>query len=82
MIRIEILGSGCANGVKLHAHAEQAVRDLGVQAEIVKVTDMNKIMNSGVLFTPALVINGHIKSVGKLLSVEEIKGFLRAGLAT
>ena len=76
-MKIQILGTGCPKCKKLTQHAEEAVKDLGLDVEIEKVTQIAEIMKFGVMTTPALVIDGTIKSIGKLLSVEEIKGFLK-----
>jgi small redox-active disulfide protein 2 len=76
MIKIEILGSGCANCKKLEANAREAVAKLGIDAEVVKVTEIDKIVSYGVMSTPALVVNGKVKAIGKVLSVEEIKKLL------
>ncbi len=76
MKKIQILGTGCAKCVKLTSNAEEAVREKGIQAEIEKVTDIRKIMDFGVMMTPGLAIDGEVKAVGKVLSVEEIKKML------
>ncbi len=78
-MKIKILGIGCPKCKKLTQHAEEAVKSLGLDldAEIEKVTQISDIMKFGVMTTPALVIDGHVKSVGKVLSVEEIKGLLK-----
>lgn len=75
-MKIEILGIGCPKCKMLTANVENAVKELGIQAEIVKVADINKITDYGVMMTPALVVNGEVKSSGKLLSVEQIKEIL------
>ena len=75
MKKIQILGTGCAKCMKLTANAEEANK-AGGEFEIEKVTDINKIMNYGVMMTPALAIDGQVKSVGKVLSPEEIKKLL------
>jgi small redox-active disulfide protein 2 len=77
MIKIEILGTGCPKCMKLHANAEQAVREAGVRAEIVKITDIREIMKRGVMLTPALSVNGEVKSMGKVLDAEEIKSLIQ-----
>jgi len=76
-MKIQILGTGCPKCKKLTQHAEEAVKALGLDAEIEKVTQINDIMKFGVMMTPALAIDGAVKSVGKVLSVEEIKGVLK-----
>ncbi|HLD29780.1 MAG TPA: thioredoxin family protein [bacterium] len=72
-MKVEILGTGCPKCKKLTANAEQAVKELEIAAEIVKVTQISDIMNYGVMVTPALAIDGAVKSAGKVLSAEEIK---------
>ncbi len=75
-MKIQILGTGCPKCIKLTENAEQAAREKGVEFEIEKVSDINKIVELGVMFTPGLAIDGQVKSVGKILSVEEIKKML------
>ena len=74
-MKIEILGSGCPSCKKLEKNAEAAVKEAGLDAEIAKVTDMTEIMNYGVTSTPALVIDGVVKSSGKILKANEIQKF-------
>jgi small redox-active disulfide protein 2 len=77
MKTIHILGTGCPKCNLLAKNAEIAVRETeGKEFAIVKVTDINEILGFGVMITPALVIDGEIKSTGKALSVEDIKAFL------
>jgi small redox-active disulfide protein 2 len=76
MKKIEILGTGCQKCVKLAKNAEEAVKDKGAEYAIVKVTDLAKIMNYGVMMTPGLVVDGKVASVGKVLSPDEIKKLL------
>lgn len=71
-MKIEILGTGCPKCKKLHQLAEEAINELGVSAEIIKVTDLNKIIDHGVMVTPALVIGGDVKVAGKIPSKNEI----------
>ena len=78
MIRFQVLGSGCAKCKTLGQHAEAAAQALGLEYELEKVTDMNAIIDAGVTRTPALAVNGEIKSMGKLLSVDDIKMLLSA----
>jgi small redox-active disulfide protein 2 len=75
---IKILGSGCANCKKLQATAEEAVKELGIEASVEKVQEIQKIMSYGVMRTPALVINEKVKSSGRIPSKEEIKEFIQA----
>jgi small redox-active disulfide protein 2 len=72
MVKIEVLGSGCANCQRLEANARDAVVMAGVDAEIVKVTDYAQIMALGVLSTPGLVIDGKVMSAGRVPSAGDI----------
>ncbi|MGB6327764.1 MAG: thioredoxin family protein [Halarcobacter sp.] len=74
-MKIEILGTGCNKCKALEENAKKAVAEAGVFAQVEKVEDIVKIMEYGVMNTPGLVINGEIKSTGKLLNSEEIKAF-------
>jgi small redox-active disulfide protein 2 len=76
-VKIEILGTGCPKCEGLTRNVKAAVETLGVSAEVVKVTDIGEITSRGVLMTPALVIDGQVKSSGKLLTTEEIARLLR-----
>ncbi|MBU4251370.1 MAG: TM0996/MTH895 family glutaredoxin-like protein [Candidatus Omnitrophica bacterium] len=72
-MKIEILGVGCPKCKQLTANAEAAVKELNIQAEIGKVTDIDKITEYGVMMTPALAIDGTVVSAGKVLTKDEIK---------
>ena len=76
MIKIEVFGTGCAKCNRLEKNVHQAVKESGIKAEVVKVSDISEIMNRGVIMTPALVINGEAKSTGRVPSVDEIKKLL------
>ena len=76
MKKIKILGTGCAKCQKLAAVAEDAARALGLPYELQKVTDLKEIMNFGVMFTPALVVDGQVKVAGKVPSLEDVKKLL------
>ncbi len=80
MIAIQILGTGCPKCRQLAANVEEAVRGLGIEARIEKVEKLADIMKFGVMMTPALAVNGEVKSSGKVLSAEEIRRHL-AGVA-
>lgn len=73
---IKILGTGCANCKKLEANVRRAVEELEIDASIEKVTDFKKIVEYGVMQTPALVIDEQVKIAGKVSTVEEIKKYL------
>jgi len=75
MTRVQVLGTGCAKCAKLREHADTAVSELGIDASVEKVEDIVEITNFGVMMTPALAIDGEVKVVGKVPSVEEIKGY-------
>jgi small redox-active disulfide protein 2 len=75
-MRIEILGTGCPKCKATMANAEAAVAEAGIQAELVKVEEIAEIAARGVMLTPAVVIDGDVKAVGKVPTVEEIKGWL------
>ena len=78
MMKFQVLGSGCAKCKTLAQHTEAAAQALGLDYKLEKVTDMNAIIDAGVMSTPALAVNGDVKSTGKVLSVEEIKKLLSA----
>jgi small redox-active disulfide protein 2 len=75
-MKIQILGAGCAKCKQLAANAEQAIKEMGLDTEIEKVSEIAEIMKFGVMMTPALAIDGQVKSVGKVPSPAEIMGML------
>jgi len=77
MKKIEILGMGCSRCNQLAERAKDAVKELGIEAEVVKVQDIKAITNYGVLVTPALVVDGVVKVAGKVPKLEEIKGWIK-----
>ncbi|MDH7600182.1 MAG: thioredoxin family protein [Sedimentisphaerales bacterium] len=76
MKTIQILGTGCPKCKQLAENAEAAAKALGIQYTLEKVTDINKIMGFGVMITPALAIDGQVKAVGKVPTVDQIKAML------
>ena len=82
MLTIKILGSGCANCKRLEQLAHKVVDDLGVESEVVKVTDPTKYADYGVLSTPGLVINEKTVSSGRIPSIAELTSFVTTALAT
>jgi len=76
MKSIKILGTGCPKCRKLAQNAETAAKELGIDYEIEKVTDINDIMSFGVMMTPALVVDGQVKISGAVPKPEEIKKLL------
>jgi small redox-active disulfide protein 2 len=73
---IKILGSGCSNCKKLEQNTQKAISEMGIEANVEKVEDFKAIMAYGVMKTPALVVDEQVKSMGKVLTVEEIKKYL------
>jgi small redox-active disulfide protein 2 len=76
MRRLEILGTGCPKCHKLAEHAEAAARALNIEYDLIKVTDISQIIAHGVMMTPALVVDGTVKCVGTVPSVDEIMTML------
>ncbi|MHC4753349.1 MAG: thioredoxin family protein [Planctomycetota bacterium] len=76
MKKIQILGTGCPKCRKLAENAETAAKELGIEFEIEKVTNINDIMSFGVMVTPALAVDELVKVVGKVPSPDEIKQML------
>ena len=75
-MKIQVLGTGCPKCKKLAANAEEAAKELWLAVEIEKVTDIDKIIDFGVMSTPSLAIDGKVVVVGKVPSVEEIRKLL------
>ena len=75
-MKVQILGTGCPKCKQLMSNAETAIKDTGVDAEIEKVDDLAEIMKFGVMMTPALAIDGEVKSAGRVLSPKEIADLL------
>ena len=76
MKKLQILGTGCPKCKKLAENTETAVRELDIEYELEKITDINDIMKFGVMMTPGLAIDGVVKVVGKVPSPDEIKKLL------
>ncbi|HDR72912.1 MAG TPA: thioredoxin family protein [Methanoculleus sp.] len=77
MVRIEVLGTGCAKCRRLVKNVEKAVADLGIDAEIIKVEDITAIMDRGVMLTPGLIVDGELKVSGRVADVNELKEILQ-----
>jgi small redox-active disulfide protein 2 len=75
-MKIQILGTGCPKCKQLTANAEEAVDALDIDAQIEKVEKIQDIMKFGVMTTPALVVDGQVKSAGKVFKVDDIKSLL------
>lgn len=78
MLTIKILGGGCANCKRLEAQTRKVVEKLGIEAEFVKVTDHQDIMQYPILSTPGLVINENVVSSGRIPTDAEIEGWLKS----
>ncbi len=75
-MKIQILGTGCPKCVKLAENTQAAIDELGLDAEIEKIENIDEILSFGILMTPGLAVDGKVKSSGKLLSVERIRAIL------
>ena len=76
MKKLQILGTGCPKCQKLAANAEAAAKALGIEYELIKVTDINEIMTFGVMMTPALAVDGEVKVTGKVPEPDAIRDLL------
>ncbi len=76
-MKVQILGTGCPKCKMLEANAREALKEIGRDAELVKVDNIDDIMDMGVMVTPALAIDGDVKSAGKLLTKDQIKVLLQ-----
>lgn len=77
MLEIKVLGPGCPKCKKLEESARQAVEELGIDAAVIKVDDINEILNYDILSTPGLVVNGHVVHSGRIALKKEIMQLLR-----
>lgn len=77
MKKIEVLGMGCSKCNDLESKAKQAIKESGVEAEVIHVADLRKIAEYKVLITPALVVDGVVKASGKIPSVDQIKEWIK-----
>lgn len=78
-MKVQILGSGCAKCKLLEEHAREAVATLGIEAEVVKISDIETIVAMGVMSTPALAIDGVVKSSGRVLTADQVASYLKGG---
>ncbi|MDD3257416.1 MAG: thioredoxin family protein [Methanocorpusculum sp.] len=76
MTKIEVLGMGCVKCKRLFANTEQAVKELNITVELVKIEKLDEITERGVMMTPALIINDEIAVEGRVPDVKEIKAML------
>lgn len=75
-MEIKVIGPGCRNCKNLLEIVKQAVQETGIEAEVIYLTDMTDIMKTGIMQTPGLMINGKIKTVGRVPGLKEIKQFI------
>ncbi len=78
-MKIQILGTGCPKCRRLEENARAAAGEMNTSVEIEKVTDINRITDMGVMITPALAVDGVVKSTGKVLSKDEIANIIQEG---
>lgn len=77
-MRIEVVGPGCSRCITTEKNVKEAVSQLGIQAEITKVADFAEFAKKGVMFTPAVIVDGEVKVSGKIPTVDELKEILSA----
>lgn len=78
-MKIEILGVNCNKCIYFHKLVEKHVQEMGLDAEVLFVDDMEKILSYGVMMTPALIVDGKVKCVGRLPQIPELKKWLQSG---
>ena len=76
-MRIEVLGPGCPKCMNTEQNVRKALTELNIQAEVLKVTDIDAIIEKGVMWTPALIIDGKLALQGKIPTVEQIKQLVK-----
>ncbi len=76
-MKVHVLGPGCAKCTQLAETVTAAAKELGIDCEIEKVADFNQILSFGVMMTPGLVVNGEVKAVGRVPSLDEVKSMLK-----
>ncbi len=76
-MKIEILGPGCSKCKATEKNVKKAVEELGIQADVVKIEDIQEIVDRGVMLTPAVIIDGEVKIEGRKPSIEEIKKLIK-----
>lgn len=81
MVEVKVLGTGCRKCNKLYDEATKAVTEAGVETELIKVEKLDEIADYGVMSTPALVVNGKVRSTGKIPRSAQIAGWIRQAAA-
>lgn len=79
-VEIKVLGTGCPKCRALYSTVAETVKEMGVQAEVVKVEDIKEILEAGVMLTPGLMVNGVLKASGKVPSKAELKRYIEEEL--
>jgi len=77
MMKIEIYGARCAKCKRMARHAEKAAKQLNIKAEVSKVEDIQKIMEKGIMMTPALVVDGKVLMSGRTSSLDEVRELIK-----
>ncbi len=77
-MKVQVYGTGCARCDMLEKAAKQAIKEMGVNVEVVKVNDMIDIIEAGILATPGFAVDGEVKSMGRVPSQDEIKNWIKA----
>ncbi|WP_174591290.1 thioredoxin family protein [Methanocella conradii] len=77
-MKVQIYGTGCAKCNMLEKAAKQAISEMGIKAEVVKISDINQIVEAGILATPGFAVEGEVKSMGRVPSLDEIKKWIKA----
>jgi small redox-active disulfide protein 2 len=77
-MKVQVYGTGCAKCNMLEKVVKDAIKELGVRAEVVKVSDINEIVDAGILATPGFAVEGEVKSMGRVPSADEIKKWIKA----
>jgi len=75
-MKIEVLGPGCARCNRLEKEVKKVLNELGLKDEVIKVRDITRIMEYNIIMTPALVIDGEVKSAGRIPTKDEIKNWI------
>lgn len=76
MTKIEVLGTGCAKCKRLYANVQEAVKALGIEAEVIKIDSIDELVERGVMSTPALYVDGALRVSGRVSTVDELKRML------
>lgn len=76
-MKIEVFGSGCSNCTKVYAIVDEVISKSGIDAEVIKVTEMKEIVSRGIMRTPALAVNGKVVCTGRIPKVQEVEGWIK-----